>query len=67
MIIDELLKLVDPLRPQYNKKKIDQIAKEAGHEVLRTPPYHCELNAIELVSRLRLFCLKLLTKYSAQK
>ena len=50
MIIAELLKLVDPHRPVYDRKKIDEIAKAAGHEVLRTPPYHCELNPIELVS-----------------
>ena len=25
------------------------IAKKSGHEVLRLPPYHCELDAIELV------------------
>lgn len=28
---------------------IDDIAKEAGKTVLRLPPYHCELNPIELV------------------
>ena len=28
---------------------IDNIAKRYGHEVLRLPPYHCDLNAIELV------------------
>lgn len=49
MIIKELLQLVEPFRPIYNEKKIDKIAKDAGHEVLRTPPYHCELNAIEMV------------------
>lgn len=49
MIISELLQLVDPLRDQYEAKKIDEMAKTAGHEVLRTPPYHCELNPIELV------------------
>ena len=49
MIISELLELVEPLRNQYETKKIDEMAREAGHEVLRTPPYHCELNPIELV------------------
>ena len=24
------------------------VAKEYGHEILRLPPYHCELNPIEL-------------------
>ena len=25
------------------------IAKRYGHKVLRLPPYHCDLNAIELI------------------
>lgn len=28
---------------------VDQIIREYGHDVLRTPPYQCEFNAIELV------------------
>lgn len=28
---------------------MDELAKEYGIEVLRLPPYHCELNSIELV------------------
>ena len=27
---------------------VDEMAKVAGHEVVRLPPYHCELNPIEL-------------------
>ncbi|KAH9640930.1 hypothetical protein HF086_015625 [Spodoptera exigua] len=27
----------------------DELLKENGHEVLRLPPYHCDLNAIELI------------------
>ena len=27
---------------------IDEHAKASGHEVVRLPPYHCELNPIEL-------------------
>ena len=50
MIIAELLQLVDPIRPMYNHKRVDKLAQTAGHEVLRSPPYHCELNPIELVS-----------------
>ena len=26
--------------------KVDDMIKEAGHEVLRLPPYHCDLNPI---------------------
>ncbi|XP_072022525.1 uncharacterized protein [Amphiura filiformis] len=49
MNIAELLELIKPLRAQYDQRKIDEMAKAAGHKVLRTPPYHCELNPIELV------------------
>ena len=31
--------------PKYS---VDETAKAAGHEVVRLPPYHCELNSIEL-------------------
>ena len=30
-------------------KIIDKIAQKYGHEILRLPLYHCELNAIELI------------------
>ena len=30
------------------KYAVDEMAKAAGHEILRLPPYHCELNPIEL-------------------
>lgn len=29
--------------------EIDKIARDAGHEVLRLPPYHCQFNPIELI------------------
>ena len=33
-----------------------EMAKAAGHEVVRLPPYHCELNPIELAwSQLKRF------------
>ncbi|KAF0301818.1 hypothetical protein FJT64_025953 [Amphibalanus amphitrite] len=44
----ELLELVRPLR----KKKLfflDRLAAEEGHQVVRLPAYHCDLNPIELV------------------
>src|SRR5277367_6580138 len=34
--------------PHGGKYEIDEIAKAAGHKVLRLPPYHCELNPIEM-------------------
>ena len=39
-----LIKLSNP-KPKY---VIDEMAKIAGHEVVHIPPYHCELNPIEL-------------------
>ena len=33
-------------QPRY---KVDEIIRAHGHEVLRLPPYHCELNAIERI------------------
>ena len=42
-LIDMLLKIVPA--PTY---AIDEIAKQYGHEVIRTPPYHPELQPIEI-------------------
>ena len=36
-------------RTDKTSKVIDNIAKKYGHEVIRLPPYHCDLNAIELI------------------
>lgn len=51
----ELLELVRPLR----RKKLfvlDGLAAEHGHQVVRLPPYHCDLNPIELIwSQLKRF------------
>ena len=32
--------------PKYN---VDELIKSYGHEVLRLPPYHCDLNPIERI------------------
>ena len=34
--------------PKESQYSIDQILRAAGHPVMRLPPYHCELNPIEL-------------------
>ena len=36
-------------RVEKTSKIVQEITKKYGHEVLRLPPYHCELNAIELL------------------
>ena len=45
----ELWMLCKIHRATNTSKVIDNIAKRSGHEVLRLPPYHCDLNAIELI------------------
>ena len=35
-------------REKYSSKVVDEIAMRAGHTVIRLPPYHCELNPMEL-------------------
>ena len=45
----ELLGLVHHVKHRYTKYRIDIMAENAGHTVLRLPPYHCELNPIEMV------------------
>jgi transposase len=43
--------LLNICRNNYTEKKyaVDEIIEQAGHEVLRLPPYHCIFNAIEMV------------------
>ncbi|XP_008179617.1 uncharacterized protein LOC103308283 [Acyrthosiphon pisum] len=48
MLKSQLLIRVRELKPHNNLYVIDSLAKDAGHTVLRLPPYHHELNPIEL-------------------
>jgi len=48
MVIAELLKQVKKIKPMYNKYVIDEMVKADNKIMLRLPPYHCELNPIEL-------------------
>ena len=45
----ELGMLCKKYRTDKRLKVIDNIAKKYGHEVIWSPPYHCDLNAIELI------------------
>ncbi|KAF8778172.1 hypothetical protein HNY73_014920 [Argiope bruennichi] len=45
----ELFSLIDSNRPKKLVYKIDNLIEKEGHEVIRLPPYHCDLNAIEFV------------------
>ena len=49
MLKVELLAIVNENKKAYNKYIIDEMAKEQRKIVLRLPPYHCELNPIELI------------------
>ncbi|CAI6374522.1 unnamed protein product [Macrosiphum euphorbiae] len=48
MIIPELLDIVKRIKPIYSKYAIDELALQHNKTVLRLPPYHCELNPIEI-------------------
>lgn len=45
----ELLQLVKQNKKKYEKYAVDELAKSQNKIVLRLPPYHCELNPIELI------------------
>lgn len=46
----ELLEMAKNLSSNLGKRySIDAIASEAGHKVIRLPPYHCQYNPIELI------------------
>ncbi|XP_063218615.1 uncharacterized protein LOC134528879 [Bacillus rossius redtenbacheri] len=45
----ELLQLVKHHKPQHTVYKVDEVARMAGHRVIRLPPYHPVYNAIELI------------------
>lgn len=48
VVKNDLLKKVRKVKKQYDKYVIDEYAKDNQKLVLRLPPYHCELNPINL-------------------
>jgi len=48
MVKFRLLDKVNEIKHLYNKYVIDEEALKTNRHVLRLPPYHCELNPIEL-------------------
>ncbi|GBP23220.1 hypothetical protein EVAR_82385_1 [Eumeta japonica] len=48
MLKPELYNLIKKYKEQFRKFNIDAILNEAGHAVLRLPPYHPDLNPIEM-------------------
>jgi len=49
MIKAQLNLLIQQNKPRLTKHVVDELARSHGHYVLRLPPYHCELNPIELI------------------
>jgi hypothetical protein len=49
-ILDEMIEKITCENPHlYNRRIVEGICRSAGIEVLWLPPYHCELNPIEMV------------------
>ncbi|XP_060870073.1 uncharacterized protein LOC132944634 [Metopolophium dirhodum] len=48
MLKQELIVIVRSLKPAKKSYVIDNLVTNAGHTILRLPPYHCVLNPIEL-------------------
>lgn len=49
MLKVQLLDIVKVHKPKFVKYVVDEMALERGVTILRLPPYHCELNPIELI------------------
>lgn len=49
MVKAELLQLIKLHKPSSISYVVDEMAKQQNKIVLRLPPYHCELNPIELI------------------
>lgn len=45
----DLLDIVRAHKNRYEAFVVDEIAKQRNKTVLRLPPYHCELNPIEMI------------------
>ncbi|XP_037501028.1 uncharacterized protein LOC119374896 [Rhipicephalus sanguineus] len=45
----ELIQVVNQNKHRFSGYRIDALAKVAGHDIVRLPPYHCEFNPIETV------------------
>lgn len=49
MVKAELMQIINLHKPSTVSYVVDEMAKEQNKVVLRLPPYHCELNPIELI------------------
>ncbi|XP_033228885.1 uncharacterized protein LOC117180496 [Belonocnema kinseyi] len=58
MLKVELIQIVKMVKHYYDKFVIDEIAKQSDKIILRLPPYHCDLNPIEMAWSLIKECVK---------
>ncbi|XP_072375192.1 uncharacterized protein [Diabrotica undecimpunctata] len=49
MLHTDLYESIKLHKPRFVKYSIDSVIRSFGHEVLRLPPYHLDINPIELV------------------
>ena len=49
MLKPQLYGIIQNFKPRYKRYLIDELFNQKGHDVLRLPPYHPDLNPIELV------------------
>lgn len=49
MLVPELYKLVVLHKPRFVRYLLDETVQREGHNILRLPPYHPDLNVIELI------------------
>jgi transposase len=58
MVKAQLMKIVQRLKPSFNTYVIDEITKNHNKTVLRLPPYHSDLNPIEMVWTMVKDCIR---------
>lgn len=49
MLKHDLYEIVKQHKKEKQRYVIDEIASQNGHSIIRLPPYHCDLNPIELI------------------
>lgn len=49
LLVPELYKLILQYKPRFVRYELDELVATYGHVVLRLPPYHPDLNPIELI------------------
>lgn len=76
MLKPQLYALIKLRKPQLKTYKIDAVLAEHGHSVLRLPPYHLDLNTIEMIwatvknyikQKNVKFCLQTVLQLAAEK